>query len=1405
MKSFNRPWIAVYATIAFCYVTSANAEAARGQLIGHDATTVSTSTNTEFKTPLDGLKGPSDVLTRTRETMRQSEATLPQTQATRTATLSDSERGALFESGRDELLAGTREQLGKIATGVQGKKNLRFLIVGHADAQRLSANSRQRYKDNQGLSEARAFQVAEFLRAKLELNADAFTIRGEGDRIPVASNETQDGMAKNRRVEISVWYDVEAPPVEPKIVVVDRSGCFGGSNPSSTPMSITIDGQPATNSDAINEADRQRCVDIATNRHDIQIQFDALNAEPKLNVTAWPSGVVVGEPVEFNTYTNYRHWIQKAELRFFVAGQDAREKPYLVLPVTLGQSLRFTPDARAPAESFYVLRVYDAKGRFDETVRKSLSILDRPRPLKDRESADRERLTGYGESSLRIRNIPVVGGSVTVSGKNVAKGDTVTALGEQVPVDRNGRFVTRQLLPPGAHTVEVETDSSAGAHTKYARNLTIAGNGWFYVVLGEFTVSDNDTTGPAKLVTQDADRYKKDTEVTGRGAFYAKGRLFDDYLVTMSADTRERPLEDLFSNFTSKDPRFLLERIDADRAYPIYGDDSTSVWDAPTNGRFYTRIEHRDSRAVWGNFQTAWTGLELNQFSRSLYGGEVFLKSDASTSFGERRSTTDAFAAEPGTLNSREEFRGTGGSLYYLHRQDITRGSERLWIEVRDEISGITLQRTQLIPGLDYELSYLQGRVLLRAPLSSVADNSSIVQSGSLSGSPAYLVATYEYTPGLSSADSNVYGLRHSTWVNDFLRVGLSGYRQGDNLDRQTLGGFDATLRYSPATYLDIEASRSDGAGSELGSIDGGFGFNTRSTANARADAKRIQGVFDLSEVFEGTRGRGSVYFQDRDANFSGPGAIASGQAVQQKGAAFSLPLTARVSVDVKADDRDATTQKVEAQEAAVHYQVDDRFAVSVGGRHDDRDNLVPNASTLLSQNGARTDAVVRVDFKPRAKNETEPSLEGKIAGNALATKPNGYDVTRAAVPSDEAADAATRPASWRAYAYAQGTVEHADERDENNRAGLGAEKQINDRFRLGAEVSDGTGGVGGLGSGEYRITDRSNVYVTHSTETERPDSNYRGRFDNTVLGTRMKLSDQVSVYDEARNASGAGPESLTNAFGVDLAPNDRWTYGLKFEVGTVSDPLAGDLKRHAAGASVAYKFSQVKLTSNVEYRHEDGIAGTRDTWLARNTAGYQLTPDWRLVGKFNFSFSEASAGNFYDGDFIDASFGGAYRPVGNDRWNTLVQYRYYYTLPSPGQVSLSDELLDFAQRSHILSVDAIYDVVPWLSVGAKFGTRIGELRNTRIGGEWYSSRADLIVLRSDLHFIRKWDMLVEARRLTVHEADDERAGFLAALYRHLGQHVKIGAGYNFTDFSDDLTDLSYRSRGPFVNILGTF
>ncbi len=58
---------------------------------------------------------------------------------------------------------------------------------------------------------------------------------------------------------------------------------------------------------------------------------------------------------------------------------------------------------------------------------------------------------------------------------------------------------------------------------------------------------------------------------------------------------------------------------------------------------------------------------------------------------------------------------------------------------------------------------------------------------------------------------------------------------------------------------------------------------------------------------------------------------------------------------------------------------------------------------------------------------------------------------------------------------------------------------------------------------------------------------------------------------------------------------------------------------------------------------------------------------------------------------------------------------------------------------------------------------------------------------------------------LDLPDLDERRSGALLTIYRYLGKHFKAGIGYNFTDFSDDLTDLSYDDHGVFFNLVGTF
>ena len=63
---------------------------------------------------------------------------------------------------------------------------------------------------------------------------------------------------------------------------------------------------------------------------------------------------------------------------------------------------------------------------------------------------------------------------------------------------------------------------------------------------------------------------------------------------------------------------------------------------------------------------------------------------------------------------------------------------------------------------------------------------------------------------------------------------------------------------------------------------------------------------------------------------------------------------------------------------------------------------------------------------------------------------------------------------------------------------------------------------------------------------------------------------------------------------------------------------------------------------------------------------------------------------------------------------------------------------------------------------------------------------------------------LAEVRQLGLPDLNQRRRGVLAAIYYHISKNLNAGVGYNFTNFSDELTDLKYNYKGIFVNLIGT-
>lgn len=102
----------------------------------------------------------------------------------------------LFATGRSELSGTAKSKIAEIAAVLKKDGNNRVTVVGHTDSVGNDAN-------NQALSEARAAAVKSELVAQ-GLSASRVTSMGRGETQPIASNDTAEGRAKNRRTEIKI-------------------------------------------------------------------------------------------------------------------------------------------------------------------------------------------------------------------------------------------------------------------------------------------------------------------------------------------------------------------------------------------------------------------------------------------------------------------------------------------------------------------------------------------------------------------------------------------------------------------------------------------------------------------------------------------------------------------------------------------------------------------------------------------------------------------------------------------------------------------------------------------------------------------------------------------------------------------------------------------------------------------------------------------------------------------------------------------------------------------------------------------------------------------------------------------------------------------------------------------------
>lgn len=105
----------------------------------------------------------------------------------------------LFKSGSSTISSRAKDVLGKVAEVISAQPNLEVMVEGYTDNKPINTNC---IKDNWDLSVDRSTAVIRVLQNEFNIQPARLVAAGRSEYSPVASNDTVEGRAKNRRTRI---------------------------------------------------------------------------------------------------------------------------------------------------------------------------------------------------------------------------------------------------------------------------------------------------------------------------------------------------------------------------------------------------------------------------------------------------------------------------------------------------------------------------------------------------------------------------------------------------------------------------------------------------------------------------------------------------------------------------------------------------------------------------------------------------------------------------------------------------------------------------------------------------------------------------------------------------------------------------------------------------------------------------------------------------------------------------------------------------------------------------------------------------------------------------------------------------------------------------------------------------
>jgi len=953
----------------------------------------------------------------------------------------------------------------------------------------------------------------------------------------------------------------------------------------------------------------------------------------------------------------------------------------------------------------------------------------------------------------------------------------ITVNGQKVHVGPSGAFSTTVPLPIGKSTLLIESIDKAGNKAKIEWPVEVSKSEFFLMAIADGVLGHKG----AKLAEREQFHQFEtgDIFLAGRGALYLKGRvsglgIAKDLFITAHVDSTKN---EAFN-------AFYEQVIDPARDYYVFGDASQEDQDVRARGPLYLLVELDKSKLTVGNVKTDFQGVSLFRYNRSFYGIHL----DFNEAFAEGWDTrVKAFVTDDQSRMARghDEMRGTGGSLYYLSKKDIVKGSETLNVVVREMQTGMELARHTLKRDQHYRIDYLDGRVFMRAPLPATFDALFSLSGFQpfngrdlLDGHEIWIVAEYE-SRDRSVGDNVSWGVQASQRIFKYVEVGGGYLREGraGGDDYEHMGAhLKVVINPTSKAYLEFAQSLNADGASKL-TRDGGFTYRDVNRTGGEDYGWALKTglsthIGDLAGMGKDLDLTVKGWYQLMQPGFQSLGNRQETGTEKWGGQVLYRPTDKDLAVvrldwttALVPDDQFSTgfraVKRNRYQLLYRHTEKDWRIGLEAGyGQHrDDQDGEVFDTGAVSVMGG----------YKIIPELELTLSQEILIGGDDKELGPDYFSRT-----------ATTIGATWQL--------------DEDIALMLAQELRWNgdNHTRLGLRT---------------KLSPTANLYIEERIRTDDETGRMIGA---TVMGAEQLLPGGGRMYGEYRLDGGISGRANQAVFGIakrfELAEGVRLTAA--YERTQTLGAWEGVGARDVVSAGLEVLMADfIKYGGRYELRFDRAPGLNQMQSLLRNGLNLKIGDAVTVFGTANYTLTQDLTTRKVKAEHLDSSLAVVIRPLELD-WFTMGTTWKRTIRRNALQLEAFDKLgnVDRDERTitDLLSFTSIFEMPARLQLALRLAYRHTE---ERVTGLPESSTDYLIsVLRLGFHLIENFDVAAEYRLLYTVDTDEIQHGALLEVSYNIMSYARIGVGFNFSSFSDNLmADLDEDASGFFVRLTGTY